>query len=167
MRTARRILQPNLSFNIGSFCSSSSSSSDSVKLHNELAPTGFAGVADVLVLSIENCFLQHSQEDNGPNPELDPQEIPPVREAPDEQILYRKSARYRKDNQGCFSNCKYEIRRTAVTPTHEKGPPFREKGTPNRQRKLAKQLPHIIEIHHHQGNEAQKPHNEVHITLTA
>lgn len=43
-----------------------------------LPPTGFACVADVLELRIENCFLEHSQEDNSPNPELDPQEIPPV-----------------------------------------------------------------------------------------
>lgn len=41
-------------------------------------PTRFTGVADVLELSIENGFLEHSQEDNSANPELDPQEIPPV-----------------------------------------------------------------------------------------
>lgn len=44
----------------------------------QLPLTRLARVADVLELGIENGFLEHSQEDNSTNPELDPQEIPPV-----------------------------------------------------------------------------------------
>lgn len=46
--------------------------------------TVVASVADALVLGVKHCLFQHAQDDNGPDPELDPQQISPVASAPEE-----------------------------------------------------------------------------------
>ena len=41
-------------------------------------------VADALVLRVEHGLLQHPQDDHGPDPELDPQQVPPVAGRPEQ-----------------------------------------------------------------------------------
>lgn len=49
-----------------------------------MKPTIVSSVADALVLWVKHSFLQHAQDDDGADPELNPQQIPPVAGAPEE-----------------------------------------------------------------------------------
>lgn len=50
----------------------------------ENLPTIVSFVTDALVFRVENRFLQHAEDNDGTNPELDPQQIPPITGAPEE-----------------------------------------------------------------------------------
>lgn len=50
----------------------------------ENLPTVVSFVMDALVFRVENRFLQHAEDNDGTNPELDPQQIPPITGAPEE-----------------------------------------------------------------------------------
>lgn len=47
-------------------------------------PTVIAFVADVLVLGVEHGLLQHAEDDDSADPELDSKQIPPIAGAPEE-----------------------------------------------------------------------------------
>lgn len=52
------------------------------KMKNQ--PTVVSFIADALVFGVEHSFLQHAKDDHSADPELDPQQIPPIAGAPEE-----------------------------------------------------------------------------------
>lgn len=39
---------------------------------------------DALIFGVKHSFLQHAQDDDGADPELDPQQVPPIAGTPEE-----------------------------------------------------------------------------------
>ncbi|MEQ2206354.1 hypothetical protein XENOCAPTIV_028300 [Xenoophorus captivus] len=50
----------------------------------QTCPTVVSFVTDALVFRVKHSFLQHAQDDDRTNPELDPQQIPPITSTPEE-----------------------------------------------------------------------------------
>lgn len=49
----------------------------------ENQPTVISLVTDALVFGVEHSFLQHSEDDDSSDPELDPKQIPPIAGTPE------------------------------------------------------------------------------------
>lgn len=47
-------------------------------------PTVVSFVTDALIFRVKHSFFHHAEDDDGPDPELDPQQIPPIAGAPEE-----------------------------------------------------------------------------------
>jgi len=47
-------------------------------------PTVVSFVTDALIFGVKHSFLQHAEDDDGTDPELDPQQIPPIAGTPEE-----------------------------------------------------------------------------------
>lgn len=50
----------------------------------QTCPTVISLVTDALVFGVEDGFLQHAENDDRTDPELDPQQIPPIAGTPEE-----------------------------------------------------------------------------------
>lgn len=76
----------------------------------ESGPTVVSFVTDALVLGVKHGLLQHPQYDDGADPELDPQQVPPVAGAPQQPQGTKQNVHDAHDHE--------ELRQTAERPVY-------------------------------------------------